>query len=553
MSSHTAEALYADETWTEEEARVLRRYFTNLEGPVFALVNLPEVVKGALFARYSRSPKSLRRLFLEEFVGDLDMSGDQGVDATVGLARAEELYDRVFYEYGDDSVAQLGGVHLACEQVSNLLTKVIERGRVMSYMEKSTRYVAYDSRLPNGHYRYYRSPEVLASALGARYVGDMDRIFDTYAALVPQLRQWYARQAPKPPEGSELAYRRALRAKAFDAARGVLPAAATSNVGVYGSGQAFEALLLRMRAHPLPEARSYAELMLAELRKVIPSWVRRVQVADRGGAWVEYLRQTRSQMAQVAQSLLGPARPPELTGAAPPEVRLVDFDPRGEEKVVAAMLYPFSGLSEAEVSERVASMPAGQRLQVMAAYAGERTNRRHRPGRALERTSYRFEVVSDYGAFRDLQRHRMLSIEWQSLTPHNGYSMPQAVVEAGGERAYASAMDRSADLYEAMRDRFGPEMAAYALTLAHRVRYTVEMNAREAMHVLELRTTPQGHPEYRQVCQEMHRLIAEQAGHRAISAMMRFVDRTPSTDQDLGRLDNEQRAEQRRRQVPEPL
>src|SRR5579872_2818823 len=179
--------IYAVEQWTDGEAEVLRRYFTNLDGPVFALVNLPEVVKGALFARYSRTAKSLRRLFLDEFVGDLDISGDHGVDATVGLARAEQLYDRVFFEYGDDSVAQLGGVHLACEQASNLLTKVLERGRLMSYMEKSTRYVAYDSRLPSGRYRYYRSPEIRASPLGARYVGDMDRMFDAYAKLLPVL------------------------------------------------------------------------------------------------------------------------------------------------------------------------------------------------------------------------------------------------------------------------------------------------------------------------------------------------------------------------------
>src|ERR1700683_4895884 len=178
--------IYAVEQWSADEAQVLRRYFTNLDGPVFALVNLPEVVKGALFARYSRTAKSLRRLFLDEFVGDLDISGDLGIDATVGLARAEQLYDRVFFEYGDDSVAQLGGVHLACEQASNVLTKVLEWGRLMSYMEKSTRYVAYDTRLPNGRYRYYRDSEILGSPLGARYVGDLDRMFDTHRDLLPR-------------------------------------------------------------------------------------------------------------------------------------------------------------------------------------------------------------------------------------------------------------------------------------------------------------------------------------------------------------------------------
>ena len=296
---------YLAEEFTPSEARVLRRYFTNLDEPVFALVNLPEVVKGALFARYSRTHLSLRRLFLKEFVGDLDMSGDLTIDATVGLKRAEELYERVFFEYGDDSVAQLGGVHLACEQASNLLTKVLEWGRIMSYLEQSTRYIAYDERLDNGRYRYYRDPEVLHSPLGTRYVGDMDRMFDTYGALLPELAGWFAEAFPRQAGDSDFVWRQAIKAKALDALRGLLPAASLSNVGIYGSGQAYEALLLRMRAHPLPEARAYADLMLTELRKVIPSFLRRVDLPDRGGAWSDYLGGTRAAMEEAAERLLG--------------------------------------------------------------------------------------------------------------------------------------------------------------------------------------------------------------------------------------------------------
>ena len=258
--------LYVPEDFTREESDVLRRYFTNLDGPVFALVNLPEVVKGALFARYSRSAKSLRRLFLDEFVNDLDIDGDVSIDATIGLSRAEELYERVFLEYGDDSVAQLGGVHLACEQASNLLTKILEWGRLMSYLEQSTRYIAYDSRL-GGRFRYHRDPAVLAGPLGARYVGDMDRMFDAYSAAVNTVTNHVRDTIPRDKDDSEFVYRQATRAKALDATRGMLPAASLSNVGVYGTGQAFEALLLRMRAHPLPEAVRYADLMLVELRK----------------------------------------------------------------------------------------------------------------------------------------------------------------------------------------------------------------------------------------------------------------------------------------------
>ena len=275
--------VYVAEEFTPDEADVLRRYFTNLDLPVFALVNLPEVVKGALFARYSRSSLSLRRLFLKEFVGDLDISGDETIDATVGLRRAEELYDRVFFEYGDDSVAQLGGVHLACEQASNLLTKVLEWGRLMSYLEQSTRYIRYDQRL-GGRYRYYRDPTLLRSNFGTRYVGEMDRMFDTYSALVPKMEQFFRSNIPKQPGDPDTVYRPAVRAKALDTVRGILPAASLSNVGIYGTGQGYESLLLRMRAHPLPEARTYSDLMLTELRKVIPSFLKRVDLDDRGVA-----------------------------------------------------------------------------------------------------------------------------------------------------------------------------------------------------------------------------------------------------------------------------
>ena len=282
---------YAVESFSAEETDILRRYVTNLDQPVFALVNLPEVVKGALFARYSRSPKSLRRLFLDEFVGELDITGDATVDATVGLKRAEELYEKVFFEYGDDSVAQLGGVHLACEQASNVLTKVLEWGRLMAYLEQSTRYIAYNQRLSTGHYRYFRDPGLLDSSLGARYVGDMDRMFDTYGELLEEAHTWLVARHPRQEEDSVFVHRQAVRAKGLDALRGLLPAGSLSNVGIYGTGQSYELLLVRMRSHPLPEARVYADMMLEELRKVIPSFLQRVDRADRGGELVEPIGQ----------------------------------------------------------------------------------------------------------------------------------------------------------------------------------------------------------------------------------------------------------------------
>jgi thymidylate synthase ThyX len=500
------------------------------------LVNLPEVVKGALFARYSRSPKSLRRLFLDEFIGELDVSGDHSVDATAGLRRAEELYDKVFFEYGDDSVAQLGGVHLACEQASNLLTKVLEWGRLASYLEQSTRYIAYDSRA-GGRYRYYRDPDILVSSLGSRYVGEMDRMFDAYSELIPVLVDHFRDRFPKDPSDSDFVYRQAIRAKAFDALRGMLPAAAVSNVGIYGSGQAFESLLLRMRAHPLTEAREYADLMLTELRKVVPSFLRRVDIPDRGGAWSGYLEQTRRDTAAIVDRLFG-----EEDAEAAPSVRLVDFDPDGEDKLLAAIAYSSSFLSEDQLLTRVRSLGADEKVAMLKAYVGDRTNRRHRPGRAFERLDYRFDILVDYGAFRDLQRHRMLTLEWQPLGTRHGYVRPDAVDAAGAAGVYDASMLRSAGLHDALLGRFG-DQASYAVAMAYRVRFVMQLNAREAMHVLELRTAPQGHPAYRRVCQEMHRLIGEHAGHRAVAEAMSMVDHSEA---ELERLEAERKAEVRR-------
>ena len=450
----------------------------------------------------------------------------------------------MFFEYGDDSVAQLGGVHLACEQASNVLTKILEWGRLMSYLEQSTRYLSYDARMPNGFYRYYRSPEILESPMGARYIGDMDRLFDSYAIMLPKVQQWLTQRYPQESGDSDFVYRQAIRAKALDAVRGLLPASSLSNVGIYGSGQAYESLLLRMRALALPESRQYAAMMLEELRKVIPSFLRRVDIADRGGVWTKYFQDTRSDTHRVLERIWPDAMAPQLTPVED-EVRLVSFDPEGEDKVLAAIVFAATRLSESEALSRVKGLSHEDKVAMFDAYVGERENRRHRPGRAFERTDYRFELTTDYGAFRDLQRHRLLTIDWQPLDVSLGYDMPAIIEEAELDVEYEDAMERSRALYLDLA-RTMPEQAGYAVSLAYRIRYVMQMNAREAMHLLELRSGPQGHPSYRRVAQAMHREIENTAGHRAIGAAMTHMDHGAS---DLERLESERRAEQRRLRV----
>ena len=293
---------YFVESFTDAERAILSRFFTEVDGPVYALTGLPEVVKGALFARYSRSPKSVRRLFLDEFFDDpetgvaaIAAAGDDTVPERIRLQRAEDLYQRVFTEYGDDSVAQLGGVHLACEQASNLLTKVLEWGRLGAYLEQSTRYIFYDVPLGD-RYRYHVPAEVVGTPLEDRFVATMDWLFDTYRALVPAMTSYYETLYPKAPEDSNFIWKSTIRARACDDLRGLLPAATTSNVGIFATGQSYEMMVLRMKAHPLAEARHYADLMLTELRKVIPAFLRRVDQPDRGGAWTAYLADTAARM-----------------------------------------------------------------------------------------------------------------------------------------------------------------------------------------------------------------------------------------------------------------
>jgi thymidylate synthase ThyX len=523
------------ETFTPGEREALSPYFTNLDGPVFALVNLPEVVKGALFARYSRSAKSLRRLFLDEFHDEVASGAGS---RAVGVERAEKLYEKVFVEYGDDSVAQLGGVHLACESCSNLLTKVLEWGRLMAYLEQSTRYVPFTDR-PGGRWKYHVPPELAGTPLETRYRRVLDEAFETYARWLAPMQAHHEKLHPRAADVSPGVYRRTIRAKTLDTLRGLLPAATLANVGIFGTGQAYEALLLRMRAHPLAEVRDCAGLMLVELRKVIPAFLRRVDQADRGVRWSRYLAETREAAAGVAEALL------DGVEAEPrPEVVLSDFDPEGEAKVVAAALYASSRLPDDQLRKIVRGLSAEERLRVLTAYVGERVNRRHKPGRAFERTTYRFDILGDYGAFRDLQRHRMLTLEWQALSPDHGYNVAEAVSEAGGLDDWKRVMDASAALYHEMRDAGLGQAAPYAVCMAYRVRFYMEMNAREAMHVIELRTGPQGHASYRRVCQAMHESIAEVAGHRAIANAIRHANHDPV---ELERLAAEKAAERKRR------
>src|ERR671919_1337991 len=312
---------YPVEAFSEEEKARLAHHFTNLDRPVFALVGLPETVKGALFARYSRYQGTLRRLYLDEFAGDVAPAAPHEGEGE----RARKLYERIFIGYGDDSVAQLGGAHIACEWVSNVMTKLLQRGRLAAYLEQSTRYIPYDTPVAEGlGYRYWRH-----AGLGPEYERTMDFLFDAYAGALPRLETWAAERFPRPDGEPEAAHRRAIRAKALDLLRGLLPAASLSHMGIFATGQAYEQLLLRLYASPLPEARDYADMILAELKAIMPSFVARVERPERGGEWISYLEERgaaaerwASAAARRARGDAGRARRQAAQPPPPPGARL---------------------------------------------------------------------------------------------------------------------------------------------------------------------------------------------------------------------------------------
>ncbi len=551
--------MYAKESFTDHERSILNRYFTNTDLPVFAVVNLPEIVKGALFARYSRTHKSLRRLFLDEFYEKPDIgisaiatyAESEGRDReSAAVRRAEGLYERVFLDYGDDSVAQLGGAHLACEQASAILAKIIERGRLAAYLEQSTRYIYYDVKLRDSNgaesFRYRIPPEIANGPLARRYVDAMNRLFERYSSVVHRLTLYYRnRLVSRSSQQNPGEFKRFTRGLACDAARGLLPAATTSNIGVFATGQAYEMMLMRMNASPLAESREYASWGLIELRKVIEGFLTRVDLEDRGLAWSAYLRNIGVEMNSLVDELqhsdVGSSYDIQKD-----EVRLVDWDEEAEVKIVAAALYPYSRHSDEELISAARRMSATQRQRIISSYVGQRRNRRHKPGRGMERVYYRFDVLSDFGSFRDLQRHRMMTIDWQKLTPHHGYSTPQAVqdVEPDVFNSWCAAMSDMEELYDQVLNHHGLDVAQYVVPFGFRIRYNIQMNARQAFHMLELRTESSGHADYRRICAKMHQLIRDQAGHRAIAGAMEYVD---ASDRRVGR----QFAEHRQSKKPQ--
>lgn len=517
-----------DPEFNEAESRLLGRYFTNLDRSVFALRNLPEVVKGALFSRYSRTEKSLRRVLLDEFINDAS-SGFQalagaaaGEDDMVAVKRAEEFYERVLVGYGDDSVAELAGAHVAVERTSTLAAKALEDSRIgISPLEKSTRYVRFDRPGADGRFLYHRGDEMAHPD----YEPAADALFAAYSRLIEPVTEAIRGSYPLEPAETERAWKAATRAKALDLLRGLLPAGTLTNVGLFGNGRAFEYLITKMAGHELPECRGLAESLHRELSQVIPSFVKRALDDRYGRPAAARTSRIRAETAKLARH--------GSPGPSGPSVRLLEHDPEAERKVVAAAMFPHSNLGLDE--------QAGDPERLLEVLLGDRANRRQRSSRALEHAQYTFEIVANFASYRDLHRHRMLTQDRQYLGTDLGYDLPEGLADLGLDGRFSAAVEAAAAAHRKLEAELGPALAQYPVPLAFRVRWYFRINLREIYHLCELRTTPQGHPDYRWVAQEMYRRVAEV--HPRLARYARFVDLGPGDE--LERRQSERRLDEK--------
>ena len=492
-------------TITKSGTTYLAEAATSTEGNVYAFSDkLSPVTIAAAMARLSRRGDDMRITILDEFADKADKDA--------------QLLQRVITAYGDDSVQQLSGTHVVVENASNLLTKKLEWGRLASYLEQSTRYIYFDQKDKNGKFKYYTPPE-LKPSVKKQYEKAMDTIFELYSVMVRQLTDHIRNASDVPEAERDVAWKGATRAQACDAIRPVLPVAVQSTVGIYASGQALESLIMHLLSDELPEARTTGQDLLDESRKIVPMFLERADKPERGGAAIAYRANTYKAVKDLAKDYL----PSNHTNSENQPATLVDFWPKNELLLVPDMLYEHSSLSLDELQTEVNAWPYDKKVEVFKNYMGERLNRRHRPGRAIEKAHYSWDLFCDYGIFRDLQRHRMVDdMNWQMLTPRYGYDVPALVEEAGLTEQFEACFDISLKLHSLLQSSGYELEAQYATLLGHKMRWKVTYNAREAFHLHELRTTPQGHPGYRKLVLEMHEKLAEV--HPLMAEAMKFVN-----------------------------
>lgn len=539
-----------DYDFSDKEKSILDQHFSNSDKHVFAITTPRQVDRGALMSRYSRSDKTMRKIFLDEFVANPN--------------RGKEFYSKILSEYGDDSVAELGEAQIAVEWISNIAAKKIEDQRIgLSYLEKSSRYIPFDKKVGN-MYKYYRDERILKSKYADLYIESCDHAFNVYSKSINVMQRFISEIEPiddfmyfdsiskseKPfsklsndqdIESAKKVYHSTVRSQTLDILRNLLPASTLTNLGITGNGRAFEYLLTRLYCSELNELKDLAHLLNSELDCVIPSFIKRVN-EKHGKSLQSFMINTNNEISKLTDKYLEDIKP----DFSPVDVRLIDYTDSkdAEVKVISAILYENAkGQSLHDITKLVKSFPQTRKNEIILAYTKFRGNRRHKPGRAFEMVEYLFEMFTNFGMFRDLHRHRILTMERQLLSTKHGYDIPKEIIDSGIEKDFKDCMYLSSNTYQNIVKTM-PVEAQYAVNFAYKYPYFIKINLRELYHVIELRTTAQGHPDYRYICQQMFKKINDI--HPLLMKGMKFVD---LNQYELGRFDNEKRKEMKRREL----
>ena len=530
------------------EKKTLSDHFSNTEDNVFAIITPRQVDRGALMSRYSRTDKSMRRIFLDEFLKNKN--------------RGEEFYDRVLLEYGDDSVAELGEAQIAIEGLSNIAVKKIEDRRIgLSYLEKSSRYVTWNKK-ENGKYRFYRDEKIMNSKFANEYEDSCNFSFETYSNNIEPMIQYIREKYPiekysfkdstdkneklfsklkneSDIKSANMIYKGSTKAKALDILRGLLPSSTLTNVGITGNGRAFEYLLTILGSSELDEEQKLASKIKKELDTTIKSFVRRAD--DKyGKAFQKYLKDVKNRSKAITLKEI------KSTPKVGTITKIVDYETEKQalDKIITSIMYEQSpSTSYQNIMQQVKKMSKSKKIKIINEFAKIRTNRRHRPSRAFENTYYTFDLCNNFGMFRDFHRHRALTLERQLLTTDHGYVLPNEIKILGLEKDFKECMNNTKKTFEKIRNKF-PEQSQYVVNFAYNYPYFMKLNLREACHLIELRTIPQGHIDYRRVAQNMYNQINKV--HPNLSKIMKFVD---LKEYDLERFEAEKRTEEKRKKI----
>ncbi len=535
------------EEFTESQIKILSRFVTNTTSNVFVLRNLPEVIKGALFSRYSRSSLGLRALLLKDFILNeetafADITGfahdteDEDRDQMMAIKKAQNFYDRILDGFGDDSIGELGGAHLALENVSMIAAKVVEDARLGgSPLEKSTRYIYFDQKI-DGEYLFYREPVLMTSAFRDTYLDMCNRLFDTYSSLIPKLTEVMEKKSPKEHDVSNVAYTAALRAKVLDCLRGLLPAGSLTNMGLFGNGRFFETLIQKLNCHNLAELQDVGKKTFQELSKAVPSFVRRAEPNHKHQkTYSEFFEQMQNELKSLAGHYAS-----SLDRMYSPGVRLIHYDSDSPAKVAASLLFSSTKSGLHELQEHARALSDDELGRILDAACNYRENRRHKSPRALEHAQFTFEVVADFGAYRDLQRHRTLTQERQLLSCDLGYYVPTEIKGTKMEKEYVDAMEAAKEVYDTISGEL-PEEAQYVVPMGYNIHWYFHVNLRALQWLCEVRSSPAGHSNYRYIAQEMAKQVIQ-----VFPQFERFFKFVDFEGYELGRLGQEIRIVEKR-------